>query len=688
VKKLFSLLIIALLALSVLLVTVKVPPGHAATEDVFVTGITSAYTLNSPYVRWHGAINYTNTGSLPENATVFLEAVPSSNPNIEYTLWSIAFDSISNPPIPPTGSGVWEYWWFAIPNATGCNRPGHYHLRAVIYPSDGYDPSKNTYDNGPDIELRGGGCCIVVAGNAWHQDNYTFDNLASLAYRTLRSVGYRPSDICYMNDPGFFSEDSDNDGIYDVSCASSFANLEWAIDGWAKLKCSPMDPLTIYLVDHGVGPDENGHYVGFAVNWDYGAADILNASQLGIWLDDLQNATGCVVNVIVDCCGSAIFQVLARPDRIIVTSTNGEYAEGGGAFGPPFWDGISSGGSIKAAWMHASEMMERNAPDCVPWLNDSTEYFSFAYTMYIHGPGSDEFHPHLPEFSHPYSPPFWCIKIPPTPQHYSPNSDVTLWAKIGNSTNLRNVTAWIVPPDMNENNPTGGNLTLPGPEYFEMVDVEGNGNWTVTVPVSYFRAYYSGPCNFTFFIVAYDKDGDIGVCGSGMLKFTNSEEPVPDVVPPVVSIWQPSEGSIIGGNVTLNGTATDDTCLDRIEVFSNGTLMGTYNASQTSTSFFEFNIDTTALPNGNATFLVKAYDTAGNSGNETLNVLVQNGLHGAKILGDINGDGKVDGRDITMAAWGFGTRPGDPRWNPDCDINGDNKVDGRDITLIARNFGK
>jgi len=59
-----------------------------------------------------------------------------------------------------------------------------------------------------------------------------------------------------------------------------------------------------------------------------------------------------------------------------------------------------------------------------------------------------------------------------------------------------------------------------------------------------------------------------------------------------------------------------------------------------------------------------------------------------RILGDINGDGKVDGRDIVTAAKAFGTRPGDPRWNPDADVNQDGRVDGRDITLIARNFGK
>jgi PKD repeat protein len=58
-----------------------------------------------------------------------------------------------------------------------------------------------------------------------------------------------------------------------------------------------------------------------------------------------------------------------------------------------------------------------------------------------------------------------------------------------------------------------------------------------------------------------------------------------------------------------------------------------------------------------------------------------------RILGDLNSDGKVDGRDITMAARAFATTPGHPRWNLDCDINEDNKVDGKDLTLVARNFG-
>jgi hypothetical protein len=59
-----------------------------------------------------------------------------------------------------------------------------------------------------------------------------------------------------------------------------------------------------------------------------------------------------------------------------------------------------------------------------------------------------------------------------------------------------------------------------------------------------------------------------------------------------------------------------------------------------------------------------------------------------RIPGDINGDGKVDGRDMTVAVRAFGTFPGRPRWNPNADVNQHGRVDGRDITIVAKNFGK
>jgi len=64
------------------------------------------------------------------------------------------------------------------------------------------------------------------------------------------------------------------------------------------------------------------------------------------------------------------------------------------------------------------------------------------------------------------------------------------------------------------------------------------------------------------------------------------------------------------------------------------------------------------------------------------------------IVGDINGDRKVNMRDVGIAALAFGSQPGDSYWNPIADITGteylvpDGKVNMRDIGLISRHFGE
>jgi PKD repeat protein len=79
--------------------------------------------------------------------------------------------------------------------------------------------------------------------------------------------------------------------------------------------------------------------------------------------------------------------------------------------------------------------------------------------------------------------------------------------------------------------------------------------------------------------------------------------------------------------------------------------------------------------------------------NTTNNVFID-GYVKIRHVGDINGDGKVDMKDIALVAAAFGTFPGHPRWNPDADITGttylvpDNRVDMRDVSLVAKNFGQ
>jgi len=56
-------------------------------------------------------------------------------------------------------------------------------------------------------------------------------------------------------------------------------------------------------------------------------------------------------------------------------------------------------------------------------------------------------------------------------------------------------------------------------------------------------------------------------------------------------------------------------------------------------------------------------------------------------LGDVNRDGVIDDQDLNLLKTAYGSKPGDPNWNPDCDLDGDSKVGLSDLTTISKNFG-
>ena len=58
------------------------------------------------------------------------------------------------------------------------------------------------------------------------------------------------------------------------------------------------------------------------------------------------------------------------------------------------------------------------------------------------------------------------------------------------------------------------------------------------------------------------------------------------------------------------------------------------------------------------------------------------------ILGDLNGDGIVDIVDVVTCALAFGSKPGDPNWNPVADLNNDGIIDIVDLVIIGIDFGK
>jgi len=57
------------------------------------------------------------------------------------------------------------------------------------------------------------------------------------------------------------------------------------------------------------------------------------------------------------------------------------------------------------------------------------------------------------------------------------------------------------------------------------------------------------------------------------------------------------------------------------------------------------------------------------------------------IQGDINGDGVVNIKDMVIVGAAFGSKPGDPNWDPCADINNDGYVNILDAIIVGINFG-
>jgi Ca2+-binding EF-hand superfamily protein len=58
------------------------------------------------------------------------------------------------------------------------------------------------------------------------------------------------------------------------------------------------------------------------------------------------------------------------------------------------------------------------------------------------------------------------------------------------------------------------------------------------------------------------------------------------------------------------------------------------------------------------------------------------------LVGDVNGDGKVNIEDVAIVSKHFGTTPSSPTWNPACDLDNNGKVDIADVAIVAQAFGQ
>jgi hypothetical protein len=121
---------------------------------------------------------------------------------------------------------------------------------------------------------------------------------------------------------------------------------------------------------------------------------------------------------------------------------------------------------------------------------------------------------------------------------------------------------------------------------------------------------------------------------------------------------------------------------------ADGNVIGTQNVVNlppTGSTVLSFLWNTSGYAIGNYTLSAVAGPVPGET-NIADNTLVD-GIVKVTIIGDINGDDKVDMKDIGRAARAFGTDFGDSDYDPNADLNDDHKIDMKDIGTAARHFG-
>ena len=136
--------------------------------------------------------------------------------------------------------------------------------------------------------------------------------------------------------------------------------------------------------------------------------------------------------------------------------------------------------------------------------------------------------------------------------------------------------------------------------------------------------------------------------------------------------------------------------------------LGNINETFTVAAFYDGseigNLTVNDLPPGNETTVVFTWNTKNVSACFNYTILARasvvpyemnitnnefvDGYVKVRIIGDINGDGKVNVQDLFAASKAFGSYPGHPRWDPDIDLNQDLVIDVRDLFTIAKNFGR
>jgi PKD repeat protein len=214
-------------------------------------------------------------------------------------------------------------------------------------------------------------------------------------------------------------------------------------------------------------------------------------------------------------------------------------------------------------------------------------------------------------------------------------------------------------------------------------------NVTTANPITTYVFAYNGNHKVTLTVI--DSNG-LNDTMLEVIDVLQHDVAVTDVVPYRTWVY---EGQTIKVNVTVVNNGDFNETID-VDLFFNITAnqkIGTDNVHLASgeNATLTFLWDTTDVTHCH-NYTITACSRIEFDSNMTNNVKEGSMRIKVRILGDVNGDSKVDITDVALAAKAFGAHAlnGTPRWlpwGPYADMDSNGSIDITDIALIAKNFG-
>ncbi|MDM8540116.1 C13 family peptidase [Desulfococcaceae bacterium HSG9] len=188
---------------------------------------------------------------------------------------------------------------------------------------------------------------ILAGGNATAPLWPAISNMAGLACEALVSQGYETEDAYLMSPVSI-------PGAAYAHVSPTLSNLQDAIENWASQNTRD---VLLYMT----GAEGNEEEFPLA------NGEILTATDLDVWLDNLQASIPGVVTVIYDGCRSGSFLAELTPpedkERIVISSTSADraalyQADGDLSFSAYFWRQVLNGATLGDAFKYARKAVE------------------------------------------------------------------------------------------------------------------------------------------------------------------------------------------------------------------------------------------------------------------------------------------------------------------------------------------